>query len=229
MAVEQTQEHRRIYVWEAPVRLAHWVHVGAMLALAISGYYIGAPFLLLSGGPLSNYVMGAMRLVHAVAATFLGLSFVLRVYWAVVGNPFAHIKGLLPWNGQRFRCFWRQIKYYLFLSTRRPDYVGHNPVAGLTYIGLYILVALQGLTGLALYSEYYPRGFWSTFFGWAFHWIATNSVLRLVHHSLMWLFLIFFLVHLYLAVLNDVLEVGGINSSIVTGYKWHTGEDCEVE
>ena len=37
----------------------------------------------------------------------------------------------------------------------------------------------------------------------------------------MWAFLIFFLVHIYLAVLNDLVERSGLNSSIVTGYKCH--------
>lgn len=228
MATEQLQYPERVYVWEFPVRLSHWIHVGAMLALAISGYYIGAPFLS-APASTSGYVMATMRLVHAVAGTFLGISFLVRIYWAIVGNPYAHLRGLLPINRQRWRCFWRQIKYYLFLSTRRPDYIGHNPVAGLTYIALYVLVFLQGLTGLALYAEYYPRGFWWTFFGWAFRWVAHNNVLRLIHHSLMWVFLVFFLVHLYLAVLNDLTEKSGINSSIVTGYKAHIGGECERE
>lgn len=227
MATEPMAQHERLsYVWEFPVRLSHWVHVAAMLTLAVSGYYIGSPFLA-PPGSTSAYVMASMRLAHAVAATFLGLSLVLRVYWASVGNTYANFRGLLPLTRWRWQDFGRQIQYYLFLSNKRPAYAGHNPVAGLSYIALYALVFLQGLTGLALYAEYYPGGFWWTFFGWAFHWIARNSILRLIHHSLMWVFLIFFVVHLYLAIFSDLTEKSGIVSSIVTGYKALTGEERE--
>ncbi|HDN79203.1 MAG TPA: Ni/Fe-hydrogenase, b-type cytochrome subunit [Chloroflexi bacterium] len=219
-------EHKGVYVWELPVRVAHWTHVAAMIALAISGYYIGSPFVVAPGEAYNHYIMGAMRLIHAIAATLLGLSFVIRLYWAFVGNPYSHITGLLPLSRQRLRDFWRQLLYYLFLSNKRPEYLGHNPVAGFTYFFMYFLVFVQGLTGLALYSEYYPRGFWWTFFGWAFHWIARNNVLRLIHHSLMWVFIIFFLIHLYLAVLNDLIERSGIISSIVIGYKYPKKEEA---
>lgn len=219
MAKQPTQAER-VYVWEAPVRVAHWIHVLSILALAVSGYYIGSPFLAVeSGTPGEIYVMASMRLTHAIAGIFLGASFILRTYWAFVGNRYARLQGLLPFTGRRFRDFWRQLAYYLFLSNKRPRYVGHNPVAGVSYVIIYFLVFVQGLTGLALYSEYYPGGFWDTFFGWAFRWLATNNVLRLVHHSIMWAFAVFFLVHLYLAVLDDLRDKDGVTSSILSGYK----------
>ncbi len=227
MAVEELHEHRWVYVWEAPVRIAHWVHVAAMLVLVVSGFYIGSPFLIAGGDASASYLMGSMRFAHAIAATFLGLSLLLRVYWAIVGNPFSKLSGLLPLTGKRWRDFGQQAAYYLFLSTKRPEVVGHNPIAGVSYVLLYLVVFLQGLTGIALYAEAYPGGFWWTFFGWMFDVIGRNNTLRFVHHSLTWVFIVFFMVHLYLAVLNDLLEVGGINSSIVTGYKCIHEDDSE--
>jgi Ni/Fe-hydrogenase 1 B-type cytochrome subunit len=220
-SLEAVEEHQPLYVWELPVRIAHWTHVGSMLALAISGYYIGAPFLATAGYGVGPYAMGIMRLIHAVSATFLVLSLIARLYWAIVGNRYARFSALLPVTAEKRQNLWQQLKYYLFLTTQRPDYVGHNPVAGLTYIVLYVLVLAQAVTGLALYSEYFPRGFWWITFGWAFRWIARNNILRLLHHSLMWAFLVFFLVHLYLVILNDLVERSGLASSIVTGYKCH--------
>ncbi len=225
--IEELHEHRFVYVWQAPVRLAHWVHVGAMAVLAVTGYYIGSPFLVATGDMSAHYIMGSIRLAHAIAATFLGLAFVLRAYWAIVGNPFSRLSGLLPLTRKRWRDFWRQLAYYLFLSTKRPEYVGHNPVAGVTYAMIYLVVLLQGLTGLALWAEFNPGGFWWRFFGWIYDWLGKNNTMRLVHHSLMWVFIAFFVLHLYLAVLNDLLEVAGINSSIVTGYKCMRNDEPE--
>lgn len=225
MAVVQQKETQPIYVWQVPVRVAHWVHVVSMLILAVSGYYIGNPYLVAGPDTTHSFVMGGMRLAHAIGATLLGLSFVGRLYWAIVGNRYSRIRSLIPTTRKRWRDFWRMLSYYLFLSNKRPEYVGHNPVAGITYFLLYVLVFLEGLTGLALYAEYFPGGFWWNMFGWIWELGARNNMIRLVHHSLMWAFLIFFLLHLYLAVLNDIIERSGINSSIVTGIKHIPAEE----
>jgi len=42
----------------------------------------------------------------------------------------------------------------------------------------------------------------------------------------MWVFIIFFLVHLNMAVLDDVEERDGILSSIVSGVKWPVCDPC---
>jgi len=219
MAVAHATERNHIYVWQAPVRLAHWVHVAAMLVLAVTGYYIGRPFIVAAGDVATQNVMATMRTMHAVAAMFLGVSWITRAYWAVVGNRYARLSGLLPLTRRRWRDFWRMAAYYIFLSSRRPEYLGHNPIAGLSYFLLYLLVFLEGITGLALYAEYFPGGLMYTLFGWVWALGANNNIVRMVHHLLMWVFLAFFLLHLYLAVLNDLIEGSGVNSSIITGYK----------
>ena len=217
------RESKGIYVWEVPVRIFHWVHVAAMLALGVSGYYIGTPFLSSAGEAYGQYVMGVMRFIHFVAAIFITVVFALRVYWFFIGNRYSNLLGLLPCSREKLRGFGRQFAYYTFISSRRPEYLGHNPIAGLTYVGMYILLFIQIITGFALYAESYTGGLWRSLFGWAFH-IAPNNIIRLIHHSLMWIFLVFFMVHLYLAVLNDLIERSGIVSSIITGYKYPPAE-----
>ena len=211
-------EKGRIYVWEIPLRLVHWTIVFSMIVLGTTGFYIGAPFISVPGEAIYNYVMGWMRFAHFTAAFFLAAAFILRVYWFIVGNEYSRFTGVFPATRDRIYGFWRQFLFYTFISSKRPHYVGHNPVAGLSYVGIYFLILLQGLTGLALYGETHPGGLWWTLFSWMFA-IAPNNVLRLVHHLLMWVFIAFFLVHLYMGGLNDVLERSGILSSIVTGYK----------
>ena len=39
----------RVYVWEWPVRLAHWLIVISLFFLSWTGLYIGSPFLISSG------------------------------------------------------------------------------------------------------------------------------------------------------------------------------------
>jgi Ni/Fe-hydrogenase 1 B-type cytochrome subunit len=217
MSEAQARFQRR-YVWQPLVRWYHWINVSCMAILAVSGYYIGNPFIETGGFP-NPYVTGIARFVHFVTATILGLILIIRLYWAFAGNRYARWVGMLPLNRERGRDLWTQLKYYTFLSPERPCYVGHNPIAGLSYAGLWLLTILQGIIGLALNAEVNPGGFWWTWFGWLFG-VSANQTLRLIHHSLMWVFIIFFLGHLYMAVLDDVEERDGILSSIVNGVKW---------
>ncbi len=215
--------HEGIYVWEVPVRIFHWVHTAGMLALGISGYYIGNPFIISAGEAYGQHIMEVIRFIHFVAAILVTVIFLLRVYWFFVGNQYNNFLALLPTSRKKLRDFWRQIAYYTFISSEKPEYLGHNPLAGLVYLGVYVLLLISAITGFALYAEVYTGGVWRSLFGWAFH-LASNSTIRLIHHALMWLFLIFFIIHLYLAALIDLTERGGIISSIVIGYKYpHLG------
>ena len=39
----------RVYVWEIPVRVTHWVIVLSILILSVTGFYIGHPFMTVAG------------------------------------------------------------------------------------------------------------------------------------------------------------------------------------
>jgi Ni/Fe-hydrogenase 1 B-type cytochrome subunit len=225
MSATQDRFIRR-YIWEPVVRWYHWVNVLCMFILTITGYYISYPFVNVTGLPFP-YITGIARFVHFVSATILAISLIVRLYWAFVGNRFARWEGMLPLNKERLQDLWKQFKYYAFLSSERPCYVGHNPIAGLSYAALWLLTIIQGITGLALNAEVNPGGFWWTWFGWLFG-VSANQTVRLIHHSLMWVFIIFFLIHLYMAILDDIEERDGILSSIVNGVKWpHCPESVE--
>nr|HID14166.1 Ni/Fe-hydrogenase, b-type cytochrome subunit [Anaerolineae bacterium] len=216
---------QRVQVWELPVRIFHWVHVASMGVLAFTGYYIGSPFVVVPGETAQTYLMGWMRAVHFVTAFLLGLSFLVRVYWFFAGNPYASWRDWIPARRERWSFFWQQLKYYVFLSKERPHYMGHNPVAGLSYAALGLMILIQGVTGFALYAEPYPSGLWRTVFGWLLT-LFGNQALRLVHHALMWLFGAFFIIHLYMAVLADVEERNGAITGIVSGVKFdRAGEE----
>jgi Ni/Fe-hydrogenase 1 B-type cytochrome subunit len=96
--------------------------------------------------------------------------------------------------------------------------MGHNPVAGLSYAALGVMILIQGIIGFALYAEPYSGGFWRVVFGWLLT-LASNQTLRLIHHALMWLFGIFAIVHLYMGVLEEIEEREFSISAIVSGVK----------
>jgi Ni/Fe-hydrogenase 1 B-type cytochrome subunit len=39
----------RVYVWQAPVRITHWLIAGSIVLLSITGFYIGRPFVTCRG------------------------------------------------------------------------------------------------------------------------------------------------------------------------------------
>jgi Ni/Fe-hydrogenase 1 B-type cytochrome subunit len=200
--------YKRVYVWELPVRILHWFH---FIGLAL-------------GQTVRVQVTDWVRLVHFVAAYVFGLGFLARLYWFFAGNQYASWRSWVPVSRERWIFFWRQLKYYLFLERERPQYLGHNPVSGLSYLALGVMILAQGITGLALYSEPYPSGFWRVTLGWLTI-LFGDPIFRLIHHGLMYLFGIFLLVHLYMAVLGDVEEGNAPITSIISGIKFERVEE----
>ncbi|MDR7532257.1 MAG: Ni/Fe-hydrogenase, b-type cytochrome subunit [Armatimonadota bacterium] len=210
---------QRVYVWEPPVRLTHWVNVAAILVLSATGLYIGNPFLL--GGVA---VMTWMRAAHRIAAWVFVASLALRAYWAFVGNRWASWRALVPYlsaTGRREAT--EMFLYYTFARRRPPPAVGHNALAGMAYSAVVLLMLTEVATGFALQSLDTPG--WRTWlFGWIFS-LASVQVIRLIHHLGMWLLVGFAIHHTYSAVLIDIEEQNGLISSIVSGYKFlHRGQ-----
>ena len=75
-----------IYVYEAPVRLWHWVMMVAMLFLAATGYLIGSPPPSIGGEATFSYFVAWIRMIHFIAGMIFAVAFVVRIYWAFVGN-----------------------------------------------------------------------------------------------------------------------------------------------
>jgi Ni/Fe-hydrogenase 1 B-type cytochrome subunit len=208
----------RILVWEAPVRILHWIHAAAIVVLALTGLYIGYPFISYRDVGLP-YLMGWIRAVHFTAGFIFVFAFLVRSYWFFRGNHYERWHAWIPANRRRWVELARMLKYYLFLESERPNYIGVNPVAGLVYLFIGLLIVVQALTGFALFSLPFTAGFWQGAFGWIIIDFGVQRV-RLVHHLLLWLFVAFFIVHIYLSVLDDIEEGTGDVVSIISGGKY---------
>ena len=212
---------RRLYVWEIPVRLTHWVNVASIVMLSLTGYYIGNPWILVSSrewyGP---YFMGIVRFTHFVVAFIFIASLLLRTYWAIAGNEWASWRGLFPFLTKEGRkSLADAIGYYFFLRREPPEVIGHNALAGLTYGWIVFLYFVQTFTGFALIGEVNTSGIWYKLTGWIFLFVH-NQVLRQAHHLIMWLLIAFALHHVYSAFLVDSEEGNGLMSSIFSGFKF---------
>ncbi len=204
----------RVYVWELPVRLAHWLLFFSIVILAATGYYIGNPFF---GGDLA---MARVREVHLYTSIVFSICALARVYWAFAGNRYARWSDLIPVSRERLRSVWVSLKFYAFLGREPDEYVGHNGLAGLTYAVIFGVYFVMIATGLALYQVYAPVGSPLRAFGFLIPLFDGLQVARLIHHIGMWAIVVFAVVHVYFAVLSSTVEHVGIIDSILSGFKY---------
>ena len=78
-----------VYVYHAGIRIWHWVTMLAIIALAVTGYFIGSPLPSIGGEAYNAYLFGWIRFTHFAAGMILGVAFVLRLYACVVGGHHA--------------------------------------------------------------------------------------------------------------------------------------------
>lgn len=204
----------RVYVWELPVRLAHWLLFFSIVILAATGYYIGNPFF---GGHLA---MARVREVHLYTSIVFAVCALARVYWAFAGNRYARWSDLIPVSRERLSSLWASLRFYAFLGREPDEYVGHNGLAGLTYAGIFCVYFVMIATGLALYQVYAPVGSPLSAFAFLIPLFDGLQVARLIHHIGMWAILVFAVAHVYFAVLSSTVEHVGIIDSILSGFKY---------
>jgi len=210
----------RVYIWELPVRLVHWLLFFSILALAATGYYIGHPFISAPGPASAHFIMGRMRSVHLYASVVFTLAALVRVYWAFAGNAYARWSELVPVSRQRWRSFKQALLFYTFLSRESVDYLGHNALAGLTYAGIFAVYFVMIATGFALYTVYASPSSPMQLFGFLIPLFDGLQVARLIHHIGMWVILVFVVAHVYFPVLYSIVERNGVFDSIFSGYKF---------
>jgi cytochrome b len=120
---------RRVLVWDAPVRVFHW-----LMVFSFAGAYLTAE-------------SERWRLVHVTLGyTMVGLV-AFRIVWGLVGTRYA-----------RFSNFVRGpaaiANYVRGLVRGRPEHhVGHNPAGALAIVALLVSTMVVSATGWAAYVE----------------------------------------------------------------------------
>jgi Ni/Fe-hydrogenase 1 B-type cytochrome subunit len=207
----------RVYVWEWPVRIAHWVIFFSILVLGFTGYYMYDPFIISRGHPA--FLMGTMRFIHEVVGFVFIAAFLLRTYWFFKGNRWARWRQFLLIDPYQWRGARKMLRYYLFLRREPESRVGHNPLAGATYSAVYTLAAIEILTGLALLQHVAGGKVLGFFIGWL-PLLISIQYLREIHFLILFIFGAFFFHHVYSAVLMSIEEHSGLMGSIFSGYKF---------
>jgi Ni/Fe-hydrogenase 1 B-type cytochrome subunit len=211
-----------VYVYEAPVRIWHWGMMLAMIVLAVTGYLIGSPLPAIGGEATFSYFFGIIRMIHFIAAMVFVVLFVVRVYWAIVGNHHARSIFLPPFfSGEWWRGVFSQAGYYLFLKKESDLWVGHNPLAQFAMFLMYTLGAIVIiLTGLALYAQQWGWGTpWMNAFGWVIVLLGDPQTVRTIHHLAMWYLVLFAVIHMYMVFREDIMSGESVIGTMINGIR----------
>lgn len=216
-----SEKIKRVYIWQLPVRLYHWLNFLSVLVLAVTGYIIGSPLAIQSGSEASfGYWFGTVRFLHFVAAFVFFFNFLFRIYWGFVGNKYADWKNFIPLKKDQWKEIVDVLKVdILQLKVQPLKSIGHNALAGFTYFLTFLAFLFQSITGFGMYSAM-SDFFLPKLFAWVVPLLGGDFAVRQWHHLMMWFFIIFAIVHVYLVFYHDYVEGRGITSSMVGGWKF---------
>lgn len=221
---------RRVYVWELPVRIYHWLNAAVIVALVATGFLIGSPPALISNDEAANrFWMGWVRFIHFIAAYIFFFNFLFRLYWGFVGNKYANWKQFIPTSKRFFKEMWHVFKIdILMMKGKEHMSVGHNAMAGIIYFFTFIAFLVQCLTGFGLYAS--MSDWWlPQLFAWVPYLFGGDIFIRQVHHWAMWFFILFSVIHVYLVFYHDYVEGRGEISSMGGGWKFIEEEVFEEQ
>lgn len=145
-----TESRTKILVWDAPVRVFHW-----LMVLSFAGAYLTAE-------------SERWRLVHVSLGYTLGGLVAFRILWGLMGTRHA-----------RFASFVRGpaavMRYLRALLSGSPEhFVGHNPAGAVAIVLLLLLSVAITASGWAIYND--VGGDWLE----ELHEIAANIMLAVV-------------------------------------------------
>lgn len=224
-----TQELVPVYVWQLPVRVTHWLIAFSIAILAFTGFYIGNPFIDVSGEARYHFVMGTMRTIHSYTAIVFTLSVLSRIWWMFAGNKWSGWRQLVPIEKRRRTGMIETLKFYLLIRQHPPNYVGHNPLAGFTYIFVFLLYLVMICTGLGLYSVSAHVDSPMRVFGVFLTLVGGPQSARFIHHVGMWLLIAFFAHHIWSAITVSRSERTGLMDSIFSGWKFLRPKDLQTK
>lgn len=208
-----------VIIYGPGVRIWHWLNALAVLVLVITGYFIGVPPPSAIGDTSTLYVMGWIRFFHLAFGYVFALLAVMRLWLVFVEGGISH-QLFVPaiWRKMWLDGFLRQIKWNLMLG-RPMRYIGLNPLANIAMLFMFVIPgAAIIVTGFAMYAEVTGHDSWQYhLFGWVTMLFGNSLDLHVIHRMAMWVMVWFVMVHMYIAVREDILSRQTTISTMLSG------------
>ncbi len=212
--------------WWLSIRLIHWSVVISVFTLLISGFYIATPITFGSGATPDKFYMGNIRSIHTFFGAFLTFLMLWRAYLGLFAKFHARWTDLLAWTD--LDNLITQIRFYLLLSEKKPSHrYQYGPLQALAYNGLIFLQIMIILTGLIMVGANIHAGLSL----WLGNFLKPVEIamgglagVRMIHHIIAWGFILFIMVHVYMAVWIDIVYKEGTISSMISGRVFRKAE-----
>ena len=190
------EEIRRVMVWSGWLRLAHWALASATLWLSATGWLVAN----------TPSVAQAASELHYLGAGILVFGLGLRVFLGFFGRGAERFEYLLP-RASELSAIRASALFYLSLGKAPlPNWFAHNPFWKLLYLALFVLLALQALTGWLMPDT--PL-LWRFYLPHVHAWLAT-------------LILVVVVAHVYSVVLQDYRGSSAYVSAMINGQRYFT-------
>ncbi len=210
---------RSVPVYGPGIRIWHWLNALSVVVLAITGYFIGMPPPSAIGDTSTLYVMGWIRFLHLAFGYVFALLSIMRLWLTFVERGITH-QLYLPaiWRKVWLDGFLRQIRWN-FLAGKALRYVGLNPLANVAMLTMFLIPgAIMILTGFAMYAEVAGHDSWQyLLFGWVTLLFGNTLDLHVIHRLAMWVMVWFVMIHVYIAVREDILSRQTVISTMLSG------------
>ena len=225
--VIENSERKAVYEFSIGLRLTHWLRAISIVVLVGTGFYLSYVFQSpISTGEPVNFMQAKYRFVHEVAGFLLIACVIFKTYLfftdKVSKKELASFENLL-----NLKMWIEQIKFYLFLG-KHPKIKGvYNPLQFASYMLFYLVIAGIILTGLTLYVHVYHDGLGGMLYSILRPieaMLGGLAEVRTWHRILMWVIIVFVVVHIYMAVFNAVKGKDGALDAIFSGYKYEKDE-----
>ncbi|GAA0853215.1 cytochrome b/b6 domain-containing protein [Aliiglaciecola litoralis] len=185
------QKENKILVWDLPVRLFHWLLVGAIVAQWVT----------------AELLDDAMDWHFYIGYFTLGL-ILFRLIWGFVGPRYSRFSQFLVSP----KAYWQYLK-----SLRNPQkhhYVGHNPLGGLLVPLVIIVIGIQTVSGLFATDDVLHSGPYISMVS-----AEVQALLNEIHHTTFDIITVIIVVHLVAILWHKFIAKHHIIKAMFTGKK----------
>ena len=210
-------KRKEYYIFSPFLRMFHWIMVVSILVLFGTGLLITKPALVSATEPTFTMMsMDLIRDIHFITAFIFCASFILRIYGFIINKG----DRLFPrvWEGHFYSETVEVALHYMLLKPHHAPFL-RNPLARASYAGLYVMVAIEILTGFAMYFMTNPSATGGFLFGWVNTILGSEMMAHYVHHYVAWFIIIFAIGHFYMVLRAEFMEGESEVSSMFSGKK----------
>jgi len=214
--------------WSKAMCINHWAMAISIVILIVTGFYIAKPFTVGAGETTQKFLMANIRFIHLIFGLLLVALLIWRTYLAFFSHFHADWKDFYCWVN--LKNTWQAVKFYTLISTEPPEHCGlYGSLQSAAYLFLFVITFVEVITGMILYGALHQAGlakFSAAVLGPIQRGIFGGLAgARFVHSAFIWLFIIFALIHTYLAFWYDAVFSQGTISSIVNGHFFEEAEE----